>query len=137
MPTARVERAASRTILTPISRGGSSTRNLVQMQKLTSEKPPLGDQLERFLDDYFGRGKGDVLPFIFDAGLFGREVGVKLGKKKGMLVGEAVLSGLLDEFTMNRQCWVGEEDLRSVVDHLNVCNEEEREGPVEEETALS
>ena len=127
-------RAASRTILNPTSRIGLLTRNPVQVQ--TKEKPPLADHLESSLDDYFGQGNGDVLPFLFDTGVFGREVGVNTGKKKKRVtVGEAVLSGFLDEFAMNRQCWVGEGDLRSLVDHLKARDDDEAsEGPVKEET---
>jgi len=135
MPAPCVERDASRTTLNTVSR----RKPVHSVQKMG--KPPLADQLESFLDDYFGQGnKEEVLPFVLDDDVFGREIDLKMGKsgsKKKILVGEAVLSGLLDEFATNRQCWVGDEDVSGLVVYLKAGNDEETGETDEEELAKS
>jgi len=137
MPAASVGRVASRTTVNTMSRGTSLTRKPVHgVEKIG--KPPLADQLESFLEDYFGQGNREVLPFVLENGVFGREVDMKMGKRrsKKVLVGEAVLSGLLDDFAMNWQCWVGDEDVIGLVDYLKAGDDdEESEESVEEEIA--
>lgn len=132
VPNDCAEPDASQMILNRMSKDGPSRKGVVESQK--GEKPPLVNRIENFLDDYFRQGKGqEVLPFVLDANVFGREVNVDMGKsgsKKRMLVGEFLFSGLLDRVAINGQCWVGN-DLRYFVDLLTI-EEPTKVVPVEE-----
>lgn len=105
MPVVCAERNTFPTILDPVSEKDQTT------------KPRLADNIEKFLGDYFGQEKRGVLSFVLDAGVLGREVRITSNgaETRRMLLGEAVLCGLLDKVAMKGQCWVGNEDLVDLV----------------------